>query len=299
MTLTIEASRLGHRYDKSAKALDDVSFRLEGGKIYGLLGRNGSGKTSLLSILASFQQQSEGEVRIDGEAPYENERIVGQVCFIQENGFLSESAKVRDALKLAASCWPNWDSAYAERLTRLFELPLKKQIMSLSRGMKSALGVTIGLASRAPVTIFDEAYLGMDAPSRYAFYDELLKDYMEQPRTIILSTHLIEEVSDLFEEVLILDKGRLLLHEEAETLRTRGSAITGPAAAIDEFAVGLAILSEQKLGGTKSITVFGELGKEREKRAVADGLEIGPVSLQDLFVHLTRKGGEADERKLG
>jgi ABC-2 type transport system ATP-binding protein len=106
-------------------------------------------------------------------------------------------------------------------------------------------------------------------------------------------------VSDLFEEVLILDKGRLVLHEDAESLRTRGSAITGPAAAIDEFAVGLTVLSEQKLGGTKSITVFGELGKEREKRAAADGLEIGPVSLQDLFVHLTRKGSEADERKLG
>jgi ABC-2 type transport system ATP-binding protein len=299
MTLTIEASRLGHQYDKSSKALHDVSFRLEGGKIYGLLGRNGSGKTSLLSILASFQHQSEGEVLIDGEAPYENERIVNQVCFIQENGFMSESAKVRDALKLAASCWPNWDSAYAERLMGLFELPLKKQVMSLSRGMKSALGVTIGLASRAPVTIYDEAYLGMDAPSRYAFYDELLKDYMEHPRTIILSTHLIGEVSDLFEEVLILDKGRLVLHEDAESLRTRGSAITGPAAAIDEFAVGLTVLSEQKLGGTKSITVFGELGKEREKRAAADGLEIGPVSLQDLFVHLTRKGSEADERKLG
>lgn len=290
MTLTIEVSRLGHRYDKSTKALDDVSFRLEGGKIYGLLGRNGSGKTSLLSILASFQQQTEGEVRIDGEAPYENDRIVSQVCFIQENGYLTESLKVRDALKLAASCWPNWDGAYAERLIQQFELPLKKQVMSLSRGMKSALGITIGLASRAPVTIFDEAYLGMDAHSRYFFYEELLQDYMEHPRTFILSTHLIEEVADLFEEVLILDKGKLLLKEEADMLKARGAAITGPADRIDEFAIGLTVLSEQKLGGTKSITVFGELGVEREKRAAADGLEIGPVSLQDLFVHLTRKG---------
>ncbi|MHA6480634.1 ATP-binding cassette domain-containing protein [Paenibacillus sp. strain BS8-2] len=299
MTLTIEVSGLGHQYGRSFRALEDVSFRLEGGKIYGLLGRNGSGKTSLLSILASFQLQTDGEVRIDGEAPYENERIVNQVCFIQENGFLSESMKVRDALKLAASCWPQWDAAYADHLIKMFDLPLKKSIMTLSRGMKSALGVTIGLASRAAVTIFDEAYLGMDAPSRYSFYDELLKDYMEHPRTMILSTHLIEEVSDLFEEVLILDKGRLVLHEEAETLRTRGATITGSAQQIDDFALGLTVLNEQKLGGTKSITVFGELGRERENRAIADGLEIGPVSLQDLFVHLTRKGSGEDERKRG
>lgn len=299
MTITIEVSRLGLLYDKSSKALDDVTFRLEGGKIYGLLGRNGSGKTSLLSILASFRQQTSGEVRIDGEAPYENERIVNQVCFIQENGYLSETFRVRDVIKLAGDCWPNWDAEYADRLMKQFELPAKKQITALSRGMKSALGVTIGLASRAPVTIFDEAYLGMDAPSRYYFYEELLKDYMEHPRTIILSTHLIEEVSDLFEEVLILDKGKLVLQEEADKLRSRGSAIIGPEDAIDQFAEGLTVLSEQKLGSTKSITVFGELGAEREKRAAADGLTIGPVSLQDLFVHLTRKGIGGDERKLG
>ncbi|MDQ6420055.1 ABC transporter ATP-binding protein [Paenibacillus sp. LHD-117] len=297
MTLTIEVNRLGLKYDKTSTALEDVSFRLEGGKIFGLLGRNGSGKTSLLSILASFQLQTEGEVRIDGEAPYENERIVNQVCFIQENGHMSDGFRVRDALKLAASCWPNWDTKYADRLIKQFELPEKKRVMALSRGMKSALGVTIGLASRAPVTIFDEAYLGMDAPSRYFFYHELLKDYMEHPRTFILSTHLIEEVGNLFEEVLILDKGKLVLREEAESLRTRGAAITGPAALVSEFAEGLTVLSEQKLGGTKSITVFGELGAERLKRAAADGLEIGPVSLQDLFVHLTRKGMASDERE--
>jgi ABC-2 type transport system ATP-binding protein len=292
MTLGIEVNGLTVRYGKTT-AVDGVSFKLQGGKIYGLLGRNGSGKTSLLSVLASFQPQSEGEVRIGGETPFENAAVTSQVCFIQENGHLSDGLYVKDALKLAALCWANWDAAYAERLLEQYRLPLKKRISGLSRGMKSALGVTIGLASRAPVTIFDEAYLGMDAPSRYAFYEELLKDYMELPRTFILSTHLIEEVSNLFEEVLILDRGSLLLHDETESLRERGVSVTGPAAKVDKFKIGLNVLGEQQLGGTKSITVYGELGPERVSRARAEGLGLGPVPLQDLFVHLTKKGGGA------
>ncbi|MDQ8738785.1 ABC transporter ATP-binding protein [Paenibacillus sp. LHD-38] len=291
MTLTIEVKDLQLRYGSFA-AIKDMSFKLEGGKIYGLLGRNGSGKTSLLSVLASFREQSNGTVTIGGEVPFENARIMEQVCFIQESGFMAESSNVRDVLKLAASCWPNWDAEYAKRLITQYDLPMKKSVSSLSRGMKSALGVTIGMASRAPVTIFDEAYLGMDAPSRYAFYDEILNDYMETPRTFILSTHLIEEVGSLFEEVLILDQGRLIMHEETEAVRARGAAITGASEAVDRFVEGLTVLGEKKLGKTKSVTVFGELTEELRKRALAEGLELGPVSLQDLFVHMTKKRGD-------
>lgn len=291
MTLAIEVNQINVRYGRTV-AVDHVTFKLQGRKIYGLLGRNGSGKTSLLSVLASFRLQSEGEVRIDGQAPFENADIMSQVCFIQENGHLADGFYVKDALRLAACCWPRWDATYAERLIEQYQLPIKKRISSLSRGMQSALGVTIGLASKAPVTIFDEAYLGMDAPSRYAFYDELLKDYMESSRTFILSTHLIEEVGNLFEEVLILDKGKLLLHLDTETLRQRGVSVTGSAEKVDEFAIGLNILGEQRLGGVKSVIVFGELSQERVDKARASGLELGPVPLQDLFVHLTGKGGD-------
>ncbi|REK71439.1 ABC transporter ATP-binding protein [Paenibacillus paeoniae] len=291
MTLSIDIKGVGVHYGRTV-AVENVSFKLEGNKIYGLLGRNGSGKTSLLSVLASFRQPTTGEVLIDGKITFENAEIMSQVCFIQEHGHMSDGYSVKDAIKLAASCWPNWDEQYANYLLDLYQLSQKKRISSLSRGMKSALGVTIGLASRAPITIFDEAYLGMDAPTRYAFYEEVLRDYMEHPRTFILSTHLIEEVGNLFEEVLILDNGRLLLQEESELLRQRGVTITGPAERVDEYVIGLQVLGEQTLGRTKSVTVYGELSQERVNRARTDGLELGPVALQDLFVHLTKKGGE-------
>lgn len=289
MSLSIEASGLTVRYG-DVTAVEDLTFRLEGGRIYGLLGRNGAGKTSLLSVLAAYRKPSAGQLLVGGEAPFENPRVMPQVCFVRESLDIYETDDVRYALKLGREWRPNWDSELAEALAERFRLPPKRSVNKLSRGMKSALGVTIGLASRAPVTVFDEAYLGMDAPSRYAFYEELLADYMAHPRTIVMSTHLIDEVSSLFEEVLILDRGRLAVHDEAEALRSRGAAIVGPADAVERATRGLTVLTQQQLGGTKSVTVYGDLPDGFHRDARAAGLELGPVALQDLFIHLTSDG---------
>lgn len=145
----------------------------------------------------------------------------------------------------------------------------------------------LGIASRAPLTIFDESYLGMDVPSRNLFYDALLADYTEVPRTIVLSTHLVSEVSALLEEVVILDNGRLVTQSPVDSLRGRGASIVGPAAAVDELTADLVVLAEQRLGGTKSTTVLGDLDDALLAKARSAGLEIGPVGLQELFVHLT------------
>jgi ABC-2 type transport system ATP-binding protein len=271
----------------TTKALDGMSFRLGGGKICGLLGRNGSGKTSLLSLLAAFRRPTAGTIRINGENPWENAALLTRICLIRESGDVYDQERVRVCLRAAADLRPSFDSEYAARLADRFQIPLRKRVQALSRGQKSALGCVLGLAGRAPLTMFDESYLGMDAPSRYAFYDELLADYSARPRTIIISTHLIEEVASLFEEVIIIDKGRLVAHEEADALRSRGVAVTGPREVVDTFTAGLTVLGAQQLGGTKSATVFGELDDTQVSAAKLAGLELGPLSLQDLFVHLT------------
>lgn len=164
---------------------------------------------------------------------------------------------------------------------------MDKKIDGFSRGMQSAVGAILGLASRAPLTMFDETYLGMDAPARYIFYDALLQDYMDHPRTIILSTHLIQEVENIIEDVIIIDKGRLLLHDDADNLRRRGAAVTGPAGVVDRFTMGMTVLSERRLGGTKSSTVYGDIDADHRRQATELGLELEPVGIQDLFVHLT------------
>jgi ABC-2 type transport system ATP-binding protein len=290
LSSSIEVRDLTLRYG-TVTAVDGISFTLEAGKIHGLLGRNGSGKTSLLSVISAFRKATSGEAVVDGEPVWENPRATRKICFIRGSGDTIAgdwpSDKVSDALDFAAAHRPDWDAEYAAKLVDRFGLDTKAHIGKISQGQRSALGVILGLASRCPLTIFDESYLGMDAPSRYAFYEELLADYLAYPRTIVLSTHLIEEVSSLFEEVVIIDRGRLLMQNKLEDLRSRGASITGPGEAVDRFAEGLTVLSSRRLGSTKSVTTYGELDDERHLQARAAGLEIGPITLQDLFVHLT------------
>jgi len=288
MSYAVEVRDLTVRYGRTT-AVDQVSLTLQPGLIYGLLGRNGTGKTSLLSTIAAFQRASSGQLLVDGEDPYENARVMAGMCLIREAGDFTDE-KIKDVLAYVAELRTGWDAGFAAELMELFELPQDKKPSQLSRGKRSALGVVVGLASRAPLTMFDEAYLGLDAPSRYAFYDALLADYAEHPRTIVVSSHLIEEVERLFERVIILDEGRVLVDEDAETLRARGVTITGPAAEVEAFTAPLEVVGRKSLGGTLQATVYGELPGDVAARAASAGLELGAVTLQDLFVHLTSRG---------
>jgi ABC-2 type transport system ATP-binding protein len=284
--MRIDVEDLVLRYD-GVTALDRLTFSLESGKIYGLLGRNGSGKTSLMSVLAAFRKKSAGTVRIDGQPVFENASLTRQISLIRDTGETVDLGTAEDALYFAEWLRPHWDGDYARSLMDLFELTPKTKVSTMSKGKRSAMGVIVGLASRAPLTMFDESYLGMDAPSRQAFYDALLADYMAHPRTIILSTHLIEEVSPLFEEVLIIDKGRLVVQEESQTLLSRGTAVTGPASQVDTFTTGLTLLGVKQLGPTKSAMIYGDLDDAQRRKAVEAGLTLGPIAMQELFIHLT------------
>lgn len=292
LALTVRTEDLSVRF-AGVPALDRLDLRLAPGKIHGLLGRNGSGKSTLAATLAGFRRPDEGRVLIEGgdlgtaQEPYENAVVTSRVCLIRDSGDLVDQAPVKHAIGLAASLRPYWDNDVAEELLDRFEIPRNKKIQKLSRGKKSALGVVLGLASRAPLTIFDESYLGMDVPSRHLFYDALLADYAEVPRTIVLSTHLVSEVSTMLEEVVILDNGRLVTQSPVDALRGRGASLVGPAAVVDKFTSGFAVLAEERLGGTKSTTVLGDLDPTLIAQATAAGLEVGPVGLQELFVHLT------------
>ncbi|WP_312699328.1 ABC transporter ATP-binding protein [Sedimentibacter sp.] len=288
MTYNIEVNNLTLKY-KKFEALNDVSFKLEYGKIYGLLGRNGAGKTSLLSILASYRQQDSGSIKIAGSLPYENDEISQNISFHFQTNYEDETETVKKMLFMVEEYRPNYDAQYAKYLAELFKLPMNKYVNKLSKGMQSAMEVVMGLASRSPVTIFDESYLSMDAPTRVKFYNELLKDQEKYPRTFILSTHLVSEMDYLFDEVLILDNGKLLLHEDYEGLTSKGMSITGNAEDVDEFVKGRRILNSQQLGKTKSVMIYEERTEEIENMTDSMGLEIGPISLQDLFIYLTER----------
>lgn len=283
----IEVRNVTQRFADTV-ALDDVSFTIEPNRITGLLGRNGSGKTTLLSVMAAFRRPDAGDVLIDGVPLWENPELTSQVAFIREGGDTVEGDEsVAEAFRYAAWLRPNWDAAYAGHLAETFRLSTRQRIDKLSRGQRSALGIILGLAARTPIAIFDETYLGLDAPSRLAFADAVLADYMESPRTFILSTHLIEEMAPLFESVLILDRGRVLEHRDTDSLLAEGVAITGPADRVDAFTAGMRVIGRRTLGRTASAMVMASLDAGQRHAAAAEGLDLAPIALQDLFVHLT------------
>lgn len=273
-------------------ALDAVSFDLRPGVITGLLGRNGSGKTTALSVLAAFMRKTSGTALVDGEEPWENARVMGGTCLIRESGDLLPDRPVSEMVRMLANRRATFDIGLAEKLLDTFELGPDDRPDRMSRGKKSAFGVVAGIASRAPLTLLDEVHLGMDAPARYAFYDALLADWLEHPRTIVLSSHLIGEVERLLEDVVVIDRGTVLVQEDADSLRTRGLTVTGPADAVEAFVVGRDVVARQRLGSTVQATVVGGLPDD-DRNARLGGLELGPVPLQDLFVHLTDHATEA------
>lgn len=270
-------------------ALDDLSLTLPAGRITGLLGRNGAGKSTLMTLLAGYRRATAGSARIDGEDPFENGRLMAETCLVRDAVPFADSTSVRSHFGVVAAVRPRWDQAYADRLIDLFELPAKKRIGKLSHGKQAAVSVITALASRAPLTMFDEPHLGMDAPSRYAFYDELLADYTAHPRTILLSTHIIDEIANVIEDVAILDAGRLVVHDSVDRLRSRGAVVIGKASDVDDVTFGLRVLSSRALGSIKQAVVYDEFNGEFARRAASVNVEIEPIPLQDLFIHLTSR----------
>jgi len=273
-------------------AVDRVSFALQENRIYGLLGRNGAGKTTLMHLLTAQLFPTDGEIRVFGEEPYENSRVLSRICFVKESQKYPDNFRVADVLAAAGYFHENWDREYAMELAEQFRLPLKRRIKKLSRGLFSAVGVVVGLASRAPLTIFDEPYAGMDAVARNLFYKLLMEDFVAHPRTILLSTHLIDEASALLEHVLLIDRGRLLLDEEADAVRGRAYAVAGMASKVREFAAGRRVIHWDAFGALASASIIGSLDEETKAAAAALGLEAAPVSLQQLIVHLTGEKSE-------
>ncbi|MPV50756.1 ATP-binding cassette domain-containing protein [Pseudactinotalea sp. HY160] len=273
----------------STRALDGVSAEIAANSITGLLGRNGAGKTTLLEAVASFRRPTAGRVLVDGRSPFEDEYLMERICLIRESGDGLSEERVGRSLDVAALARPTWDQTFAEDLLDAFGIDRGTRARKLSRGQRSALGATIGLASRAPITLFDEVHLGMDAPSRRRFYEFLIADYAEHPRTIVLSSHLISEVEQLLEHVIVLDEARVLVSEEAEHLRSRGATITGRTDLVDAATADLRVLGHRYLGPTKQATVLGTLTGPQRDRIRAAGLELGAVPLEDLFIALTEK----------
>lgn len=286
----IEIQNATKRY-KDVTALEDVSLSFAFGKIYGLLGRNGAGKSTLINIIANRIFADCGEVRIDGISAKENMGVHEKIFCMSEADLYDRDLKVKEHFKWTDRFYDTFDYNKALELAGKFNLDIHKQFKALSKGYQSIFKLIVALSLRVPYVIFDEPVLGLDANHRELFYELLLKEFENDKRTFILATHLIEEVANLIEEVVLIDKGKVLLQESVEALSETGYSVAGVAQEVDAYCEGRNVIGQDTLGGMKIAYVLGE------KAALPQGsnLQISAINLQKLFVKLTEKGGNGNE----
>lgn len=275
---------------KKTEVLKGLDLQLEKGKIYGLIGRNGAGKTTLLSLMAGQNPVTSGEITLDGKKVWENQEMMDKICFSRElnptTNFSISELKVKEYLKMASIYMPGWDKEFADELLKTFELDANKKLNKLSKGMLSMLTITVALASKAEFTFLDEPVAGVDVVMREQFYRILLDEFAESGRTFVISTHIIEEAADVFEEVIMLDQGKILLKENTVELLDRARHISGVAEAVDKVMEGRETFHPEKLGRSKGVTVLLKQGETLESDAE---ISVQPMSLQQVFVAMCGK----------
>ena len=277
----------------SKQVLQNLDLTIQPGKIYGLIGRNGAGKTTLLGILTAQNTKDGGEVTYGGQPVWENQEALDHICFSRELQPVQfggqNNLKVRDYLRAAAIFYPNWDREYAGRLLAEFQLGPKKKICQLSKGQMSMVTILVALASRAPLTILDEPAAGLDVVMRERFYQLLLDDFAKTGRTFLVSTHIIEEAASVFEQVIILDQGRILENSPTDELIDQFRYVSGREDEVDRVCAGVEVLSRRTVGRHTTAAVRGN----PEKLAALSGdVDIAPMNLQNVFVALCGHGDE-------
>lgn len=277
----IEIKNLSKNYSKVC-ALDDVSVTFEEGKIYGLLGRNGAGKSTMLNCITGFIFPNSGSITLDGKNVIENDKALRQIYKTSEKTYYPDTMKVKELFKTTKSFYPDFDMDYALDISKQFGLDVTKKVKGLSTGFTSILKQVIALSINTPFVFFDEPVLGLDANNRDLFYRLLIEKFSEKPFCAVISTHLIEEVSTIVENVIIVKNGKIIRNTTCEELLQQGYTVSGSAAAIDEYIKGKNVIGADSLGGLKTAYIIGKAEKE-----VPNGLEITRLDLQKLFVKLT------------
>jgi ABC-2 type transport system ATP-binding protein len=274
----IEARNLSKTYGGGVRALDGVSFTVQPGRIVGLIGPNGAGKTTALKAILGLTHV-EGDLKVLGLDPRtERDQVMEQVCFIADVAVLPKWLRVSDALSYVQGVHPRFDRARAEDFLRRTDVRPRARVRELSKGMVTQLHLALILAIDAKLLVLDEPTLGLDLLYRRAFYDTLLNDYFDHERTILITTHQVEEIENLLTDVMFIQHGRLVLDAPVEQLATRFSQVlVAPDRAAEARALGP--FHEREVFGRLAMTFDG-----RDPGQLAALGEVRTPSIADLFV---------------
>jgi ABC-2 type transport system ATP-binding protein len=279
----IEARDLTKKYGAHV-ALDRANFTVEAGRIVGLIGPNGAGKTSALRAILGLTRY-EGQLSVLGREPFrQRTELMFDACFIADVAVLPSWLRVDNAIDFVAGVHPKFRRDRARELLAKTQITGKRRMRELSKGMKTQVHLALTMAIDAKLLVLDEPTLGLDILARSAFYDALVNDYMDETRTILITTHQVEEVENLLTDVLFIDKGRIVLESSLEDIATRYAAVAVAADGIEAARAMKPFFERRMLG--KVVMYF-----EHPDQVKLAGLgEVHTPSVSDLFV-ATLSGG--------
>lgn len=211
---------------RGKEILKDVSFQIEEHKIVGLIGRNGAGKSTLLNILAGHSRPTAGQVSIYQDSPLSLAAATNTI-FIEEGMTFAANSNIEQIFKTASRFYPNWQQELAEKLLHYVGISDKSFPSSLSKGQRSSFHLIYGLAARCAITLLDEPMNGMDEAIRSDMYRAILKEYIAYPRTIVISSHHLQEIEHLVEEILLIHHGQVVVHQAVEEIQQYAVRIVG------------------------------------------------------------------------
>ena len=285
MTSLVSAQGVTKRFG-SFTAVDNASFELESGKILGLIGPNGAGKTTLLKALLGLTD-CEGQLSVMGLDPFrQRKELMRNICFIADVAVLPRWIKVTQLLDYVEAIHPNFSRKRAEELLQQTKIMSHSKVKELSKGMVTQLHLSIIMSIDAKLLVLDEPTLGLDIIFRKEFYANLLNDYFDEERTILVTTHQVEEIENLLTDIMFINDGKIILDSSMDALADSYVEIAASGADADK-ARGLGPIAEGQMFG-KSVMLFEGVSREH-----LEGLgEIRTPSVADLFVAKV-KGAQA------
>jgi len=274
---------------RSNIVLNAMNFSIKEGTLTGIIGRNGVGKTTLMKIIAGFIEESSGTVQVFSEKPFNSLKVSANSIFIDDAMEFPLAMTLKDILIECRRFYVNWDETLADGLIAYFDFRLNARHSYLSKGKKSTFNAIIGLAAHCPLTIFDEPTTGMDSAVRKDFYRALLKDYIAHPRTILISSHHIEEIEDLLEDVLLVHDGKANFLGPITDLQEMFVKLVGPAEKLSTYTEDKNVIEMRKVASYSEWIVENSFPAEVIVRMKAAGINISPVSANDAYIALTER----------
>lgn len=266
------------------QALDDVSLTLPWGKIVGLLGKNGAGKSTLMRCMLGFLNH-EGNIFVDGiSLKHRDHRVFEQVAFIPDVSGLDDRLTVSQTIDYVKQVNPKFNAERSEKLFKRSNLPLNKKVGKLSKGMKTKLYLLLTISLDVRYLLLDEPTLGLDIAFRKEFFNTILGEFFDEQRTIFISTHQVEEIEDILQEVIFIDNGKIVLSEEVENLKSRKRIVTVPATRRAE----LEAYSPKIIN-----TTLGSVSAVLDSSIEIEGASYSRAGLADIFLEIVGGSDEA------